>query len=241
MSWGQGEGHVRLTAVTVILAFLLGGTFPFPVLRCHLSQVWFDFKHHDIGLPHRSKLSAVGFPWLHRGVFGPSSRCYTPFLLDDKLCLNQTSFQFFSSFLCCCDCTLLPRRCFCLMLGHGVCWGEAQNPSPTTFGVHPVYHCNFVVIFLSLAGCITCLFVIGPFLGCAFRWGEALHPGPSYRFAITNPTSLVSKIDQYTKLVQDYDIHTFIAAETSATSVAQRLFRSKLRSLSMRVCWSIPV
>lgn len=165
MSWGQGEGHVRLTAVTVILAFLLGGTFPFPVLRCHLSQVWFDFKHHDIGLPHRSKLSAVGFPWLHRGVFGPSSRCYTPFLLDDKLCLNQTSFQFFSSFLCCCDCTLLPRRCFCLMLGHGVCWGEAQNPSPTTLGFIPYITAILLSSFCHWQGVLLAFSLLDLFWG----------------------------------------------------------------------------
>ena len=88
---------------------------------------------------------------------------------------------------------------------------------------------------------VTCLFVTGPFLGSAFRWGEALHPGPTYRFAITNPTSIVSKFDHYAQLKSDYDIDVFVAAETSATAVAQRAFSRQLRSLSMKVGWSVPV
>ena len=108
-------------------------------------------------------------------------------------------------------------------------------------------HCKLAVIyfviwwtgfaFLSLA----CPYAMGPLLGCAFRWGEALHPGPQYRFAITNPTSVVSKIDHYTNLVKAYDLHVVVAAETSATGIAQRVFRQKLKTLSMRSCWSVPV
>ena len=94
---------------------------------------------------------------------------------------------------------------------------------------------SFVVSNLS------CPYARGPFLGCAFRWGEALHPGPQYRFAITNPTSVVSKIDHYTNLVQTYDLQAVVAAETSATGIAQRVFRQKLKTLSMRSCWSVPV
>ena len=92
-----------------------------------------------------------------------------------------------------------------------------------------------------VASNLSCSYARGPFLGCAFRWGEALHPGPQYRFAITNPTSVVSKIDHYTSLVQTYDLQVVVAAETSATGIAQRVFRQKLKTLSMRSCWSVPV
>ena len=101
---------------------------------------------------------------------------------------------------------------------------------------------QFIVSLVTvMVGWVTCLFANGPFLGCAFRWGEALHPGPTYRFAVTNPTSVVSKFDHYARLKEQYDIDVFVAAETSATAVAQRVFSQKIRSLSMKVGWSVPV
>lgn len=55
------------------------------------------------------------------------------------------------------------------------------------------------------------------------RVGEALKPGPT-RFAIINPTSIISKISQFDVLANQCQIDIVCASETSATSKAQKLF-----------------
>lgn len=191
-SWGQGEGHVSLTAVTVILASLLEGLFLSPIIWYFLLSTWFDFKYHGKGLQHSSPLSVAGFLLVLQGVLGLSSCCHTLFLLRDLSCVNQTTFNPFFGYHRCHTSIFFPLRCFRLMLGHGTRWGEAQNP------------------------------------------------GPTYRFAVTNPTSVISKANHYSFLRHQFDIHTFIAAETSATGVAQKIFSNKLKQLSMKACWSSP-
>ena len=75
--------------------------------------------------------------------------------------------------------------------------------------------------------------------------GQASNPGPNwlqpFRFAVTNPTAILAKEDVYHHLSQHHDITTFVAAETSATLMAQKAFQSKIRSKGFTVSWSPPV
>ena len=144
----------------------------------------------------------------------------------------------------CCRCIirgLFPSGLDQQYLG-SVCLSPPKSPTFLGVGRWLVHNPQFVTCPLVVAlGWVTSLFVIGPLLGCAFRWGEALNPGPTYRFAITNPTSVVSKFEHYAMLKEKYAIDLFVAAETSATALAQRVFSQKIRSLSMKVGWSVPV
>ena len=79
--------------------------------------------------------------------------------------------------------------------------------------------------------------------GCACRVGEALHPGPrdevtACRFAITNPTSIGSKIQVYQDLAAQEQIHTFAASETAATALTQKAFANAIKPF--RVSWGAP-
>ena len=116
-SWGQGEGHVSLTAVTVILASLLEGLFLCPIIWYFLLSKWFDFKYHGIGLQHSSPLSVAGFLLVLQGVLGLSSCCHTLFLLRDLSCVNQTIVNPFFGY----------HRCHTSIFFHFVafasCWG----------------------------------------------------------------------------------------------------------------------
>ena len=79
------------------------------------------------------------------------------------------------------------------------------------------------------------------------RIGEAQNPGPdledsmTVNFAITNPTSIVSKFPHYLKLTEKYNIHVHGVAETSATLIAQKAFQSKMTQINMQALWSKPV
>lgn len=73
------------------------------------------------------------------------------------------------------------------------------------------------------------------------RVGEALKPGPT-RFAIINPTSIISKISQFDALANQRQVDIVCASETAATSKAQRLFSRQLRSVChFKSLWSAPV
>lgn len=73
------------------------------------------------------------------------------------------------------------------------------------------------------------------------RVGEALKPGPT-RFAIINPTSIISKISQFDVLANQCQIDIVCASETSATSKAQKLFSRQLRTeCHYKSLWSAPV
>ena len=82
-----------------------------------------------------------------------------------------------------------------------------------------------------------------PLSGLACRVGEALHPGPDAsdglcRFALTNPTSIGSKVNVYQELASHHQIHTFAAAETAATAITQKAFAAAIKPF--RVSWSAP-
>ena len=69
--------------------------------------------------------------------------------------------------------------------------------------------------------------------------GQASNPGPNwlqpFRFAVTNPTAILAKEDVYQHLSQHHDITTVVAAETSATLMAQKAFQSKIRAKGFTV------
>ena len=73
------------------------------------------------------------------------------------------------------------------------------------------------------------------------RVGEAQQPGP-LRFALINPTSIVSKISQFDSLVTEHAVDIICASETSATAKAQKLFSQQVRSVcNLKSLWSPPV
>ena len=76
------------------------------------------------------------------------------------------------------------------------------------------------------------------------RVGEADNPGPNtckVRFAITNPTSVVSKIDHYSLLHSRELVNVSFMSETAATKLSQKVFNAKLRSNTLKAVWSQPV
>lgn len=74
------------------------------------------------------------------------------------------------------------------------------------------------------------------------RFGEADHPGPvEFNSAITNPTAILQKQQHYGELISQYNLQAFVAAETSATLVAQKIMTSHFRKLGMQTTWSAPV
>ena len=78
----------------------------------------------------------------------------------------------------------------------------------------------------------------------AVRVGEALHPGPEplcLNFAVTNPTSIVSKPGQYAELIQECALDVFSASETAATKAVQRQFATAMRHVGFRSKWSVPL
>ena len=76
----------------------------------------------------------------------------------------------------------------------------------------------------------------------AVRVGEAKNPGPTQqlRFAITNPTSIVSKCSSYQYLHQAHNADIMLASETAATGLSQKIFSSKMKPAKLRVNWSTP-
>ena len=73
------------------------------------------------------------------------------------------------------------------------------------------------------------------------RVGEALKPGPT-RFALVNPTSIVSKISQFDTLANTFQADIVCASETAATSKVQRLFSKQVSSVChYKALWSAPV
>lgn len=78
----------------------------------------------------------------------------------------------------------------------------------------------------------------------ACRIGEAQNPGPDQHqliCAITNPTSIVSKPNQYAALIQKHGLGLFSASETAATAIVQRQFSGQMRRLHFRSLWSVPL
>lgn len=78
----------------------------------------------------------------------------------------------------------------------------------------------------------------------ATRVGEAKNPGPnstSINCAISNPTAIYSKASVYRDIATKHDVHLFVAAETSATTSAQRSFNRQIRKLYSKQLWSQPV
>ena len=75
------------------------------------------------------------------------------------------------------------------------------------------------------------------------RIGEAKNPGPINRIrcAITNPTTVVSKIDQYTHLHKKESVTVSFLSETAATRLSQKVFNAKLRAHQLKAVWSLPV
>ena len=75
------------------------------------------------------------------------------------------------------------------------------------------------------------------------RIGEAKNPGPvnQIRFAITNPTTVVSKIDQYLHLHKKESVTVSFLSETAATRLSQKVFNAKLRAHQLKAVWSLPV
>ena len=175
---------------------------------------WFQCEYWFGRFPHGSILASGVFccPFLPITLYVLGLAPHS-FMSCVALCIHPFRLQYHRSMVL----SLATRQCMLVVIYFVIWW--------TGF------------VFINLA----CPYAMGPLLGCAFRWGEALRPGPQYRFAITNPTSVVSKIDHYTNLVKAYDLHVVVAAETSATGIAQRVFRQKLKTLSMRSCWSVPV
>lgn len=77
----------------------------------------------------------------------------------------------------------------------------------------------------------------------AMRVGEAANPGPdlSMTWAITNPTSIVSKAQQYQQLIQKHGLDFISASETAATQRVQRQFSAAMRTLGFRSKWATPL
>ena len=75
----------------------------------------------------------------------------------------------------------------------------------------------------------------------ATRVGEADNPRPDLQlnWAITNPTSIVSKTLQYRELIRQNDLDVITASETAATKVVQRQFSSAMRTDGFRAKWSM--
>ena len=73
------------------------------------------------------------------------------------------------------------------------------------------------------------------------RVGEAANPGPSsFRIAIVNPTSILSKEQEFQQLRTQHHVHLVAAAETSATARAQSIFQQKIAKSYSRIVWSTP-
>ena len=80
-----------------------------------------------------------------------------------------------------------------------------------------------------------------PPLMLGVRVGEAQQPGP-LRFALVNPTSIVSKISQFDTLAHQQSVDIICASETSATLKAQKLFSQQVRTVcGFKSLWSPPV
>jgi len=75
--------------------------------------------------------------------------------------------------------------------------------------------------------------------------GEASSPGPSkpetFKFAITNPTSIYSKAQVYKELQVTHGLDVITASETSATQLAQQGFATAMRPAFRKMLWSVPV
>ena len=74
-----------------------------------------------------------------------------------------------------------------------------------------------------------------PYLG--MRIGEAKNPGPVGNrsqktvWAIVNPTSIYSKVEEFRDLIKQYDIGIISCSETSATSATQKTFTAALKKM----------
>ena len=85
-----------------------------------------------------------------------------------------------------------------------------------------------------------CVTLLPPWM-LGVRVGEAQLPGPT-RFAVINPTSIISKVTQLDTIYRKYHVDLVCAAETSATSKAQKLFGQQVRSIcGFKSLWSTPV
>ena len=85
-----------------------------------------------------------------------------------------------------------------------------------------------------------CVTLLPPWM-LGVRVGEAQLPGP-IRFAVINPTAIISKISQLDTLYRKYQVDLVCAAETSATTKAQKLFGQQVRSVcGYKSLWSTPV
>eukprot|EP00438_Fugacium_kawagutii_P030218 Skav204129 [mRNA] locus=scaffold2473:102891:112311:+ [translate_table: standard] len=78
------------------------------------------------------------------------------------------------------------------------------------------------------------------------RVGEASNPGPEpsklkFSLGLTNPTSIVSKLDIYREIIGTFHLDMIACAETSATQIAQTSFTRGIRSTMPYQTWSMPV
>ena len=123
---------------------------------------------------------------------------------------------------------------FCLLSQVLICHGFLPESSfPTLPHLRNSFYCHDPPPRFEVA-------LLPPWM-LGVRLGEAMQPGPT-RFALVNPTSIVSKIAQFDILANQYQVDVVCASETSATSRAQRLFTQQLRSVCRyKALWSPPV
>ena len=85
-----------------------------------------------------------------------------------------------------------------------------------------------------------------PDTSAGYRFGEALHPGPTrmkdaIRFCVTNPTCVSKKFHVYEELLTKHSCHLVSLSETAATATIQAKLARQLRPLKASALWSPPV
>ncbi len=228
VSPAQGEGHVRVTSVTVILVFG-GADLTFLPRLCNDMEV----------CQPSSLLSVIGKPWWKCVRLGSFLWYVTLCVLKDLSRLLQIILRDVVS--------IFPILLYTIAVICGI-WMDASWFGYTVMTTDAISKNQALIpgsrVSIWISNVLFEFYLRDLFrlmLGCGVRWGEAQNPGPVYRFAITNPTSVVSKVNHYSFLKHQFDIQTFVAAETSATGVAQKIFGRKVQQLSMKACWSTPV
>ena len=83
------------------------------------------------------------------------------------------------------------------------------------------------------------------------RIGEASNPGPKKQrpkkqpcqavVAIINPTAIRNKHEEFTQLMNTFQVNTFCCAETSATTEVQQSMQYQFHKLKLSTVWSHPV
>lgn len=88
-----------------------------------------------------------------------------------------------------------------------------------------------------------------PRLGAGIRFGEASHPGPTFRrpaptccrFLIVNPTCLCKKQDTFRDLITETKSHVIAISETAATIAMQTSFNRFMVGVGFQNLWCPPV